>query len=193
MPFNVQDFRASLTFDGARASLFEVLLNPPPGLGNLAGGQALMTNQVAFKARASQLPPDTMSAINVPYFGREIKVSGVRTFPDWSMTIINDEDFAVRNFMESWMAALNSHVGNLRDPALKRMADYQADATVLQYAKTGEVIKTYHFVGVFPTDVAEIPLDWANGDAVEEYGITFAYQWWTSDTTIQWESTVSGS
>ena len=34
--------------------------------------------------------------------------------------------------------------------------------------------------GAFPVDVAAIDLDWASGDQIEEYGVTFAYQWWES-------------
>ena len=64
-------------------------------------------------------------------------------------------------------------------------AEYQTNAVVRQYAKTGEIIKTYNFVGIFPTDVAAIDLDWASGDQIEEFGITFAYQWWESLETTE--------
>jgi hypothetical protein len=40
------------------------------------------------------------------------------------------------------------------------------------------VIKTYKFIGLFPNDLAPIDLDWGNNDAIEEYSVTFAYQWW---------------
>jgi len=31
--------------------------------------------------------------------------------------------------------------------------------------------------------VAPIDLDWGSNDAIEEYSITFAYQWWEAGTT----------
>ena len=92
MPFNVQNFRASLVTDGARAALFDVSLVVPPVVA-LPG----VTENIVFKARATSLPGDSVSSINVNYFGREIKVAGTRTFPDWSITVINDEDFLIRN------------------------------------------------------------------------------------------------
>ena len=69
---------------------------------------------------------------------------------------------------------------SVRNPVLATMATYQADAMVTQYAKTGEIIKQYKLIGCFPTDVAAIDLDWASGDQIEEFGVTFAYQWWES-------------
>lgn len=186
MPFNVQNFRASLVTDGARAALFDVSLVVPPVVA-LPG----VTENIVFKARATSLPGDSVSSINVNYFGREIKVAGTRTFPDWSITVINDEDFLIRNTFERWMSSINSHVNNLRSPAMAVSAEYQTNAVVRQYAKTGEIIKTYNFVGIFPTDVAAIDLDWASGDQIEEFGITFAYQWWESLSPVPTTDSVS--
>ena len=188
MPFNVQQFRASLVTDGARASLFDISMNMPPA----PGITPLTSAAITFKARASSLPGDSISSVTVPYFGREIKVAGTRTFPDWSFTVINDENFLIRNNLELWMSALNAHVANVRNPAVATMASYQADALVNQYAKTGEIIKQYRIVGAFPTDVAAIDLDWAAGDQIEEFSVTFAYQWWESVFPIQ-TTDISGS
>lgn len=186
MPFNVQNFRASLVTDGARAALFDVSLVVPPVVA-LPG----VTENIVFKARASSLPGDSVTSINVDYFGRQIKVAGTRTFPDWSITVINDEDFLIRNTFERWMSSINSHVNNLRAPTMAVSAEYQTNAVVRQYAKTGEIIKTYNFVGIFPTDVAAIDLDWASGDQIEEFGITFAYQWWESLSPVPTTDSVS--
>lgn len=185
MPFNIQDFRSSLQFDGARASLFDVTLSPPAGIPGLTGGITPLGREVSLKCRATSLPGDSVSSINVNYFGREIKVAGTRTFPDWSVTVINDEDFYIRNLMERWMNLLNGHVSNLRSPSMAVSSQYQSDAFVTQYAKTGEIIKYYKIIGLFPVDVAAIDLDWASGDTIEEFGITFSYQWWENLDTDQ--------
>jgi hypothetical protein len=188
MAFNVQQFRASLVNDGARASLFDITMNMPPA----PGITPLTSAAITFKARASSLPGDSISSISVPYFGREIKVAGTRTFPDWSFTVINDENFLIRNNLELWMSALNAHVLNVRNPVLATMRTYQADAMVTQYAKTGEIIKQYKLIGCFPTDVSAIDLDWASGDQIEEFTATFSYQWWESAFPVQ-TTDVSGA
>ena len=136
-----------------------------------------------FKARATSLPGDSVSSISVPYFGREIKVAGTRTFPDWAITVINDEDFVIRNAMENWLNSINSHAGNVRNNGAVNPSGYSVDATVTQYAKGGETLKTYKFVGLFPVDIAPIDLDWGTNDSIEEYAVTFSYQWWEATTT----------
>ena len=32
---------------------------------------------------------------------------------------------------------------------------------------------------MFPTDLSEITLDWGDNDTIEEYTVTFAYDYWT--------------
>lgn len=177
MAFDLSVFRSKLTNDGARASLFDVVMTLPP-LPNLV---AFQTDEISFKVRATSLPGDTVSSIEVPYFGRTIKVAGTRTFPDWSVTVINDEDFKIRDNLEIWMSAINSHASNLRNATAVRASQYTTHAIVRQYAKAGgPAIKAYKFVGIFPIDVAPIDLDWAMGDQIEEFAVTFAYQWWES-------------
>jgi hypothetical protein len=194
MAFNVQDFRASLVSDGARASLFDVQLTFPVvvGTGGTAPGAfGSAQQQVTFRAKSTSLPGDSISSIGLNYFGREIKVAGNRSFTDWSFTVINDEDFNLRNAFERWMSGINSHVSNLRLPAmLSGDGGYQQDAYVTQYGKIGEVIKVYKLVGCFPTDVSAIDLDWG-ADNIEEFAITFAYQWWESVETT--DSSTSAS
>lgn len=177
MAFRVQDFRAQMNFDGARPNLFHCELTFP-----LTTGAA--QQQFTFMARAAQLPGDTVNQVPVYYFGRELKFSGNRTFPEWTVTVINDEDFQVRNALELWMSGLNSHVANLRTPEfIKGDGGYQQDGYITHFGKAGDIIKRYKFVGLFPVDLGPIEMDWGANDQIEEYSVTFAYQWWESVTT----------
>ena len=176
MAFNVNQFRATLVNDGARPSLFEVIMSLPP----ILGAGVPLTNDIIFRVKATSLPGDGVSMIEVPYFGRTIKIAGTRTFPDWSFTIINDENFIARRNLETWLNLINGHVSNLRAPQALAAFSYQSDAIVTQFSKAGPPIKSYKIVGAFPTDVAPIDLDWGLGDQIEEYGVTLSYQWWES-------------
>ena len=179
MAFNVAEFRANMIGDGARPNLFSVSLTfPTIAQNSVAAGQ-----KVTFMAKTAQLPGSTVGTVPVYYFGRELKFAGNRTFADWTLTIINDEDFTIRNSIESWMNAINSHAGNVRNSAALGTNGYTVDATVTQYGKTGGELKKYKFVGLFPVDLAPIDLDWGANDAIEEYQTTFAYQWWEAETT----------
>ncbi len=179
MAFNVSEFRANMIGDGARPNLFSVSLIFPSNVTNsTAAGQKL-----TFMAKTAQLPGSSIGTVPVFYFGREMKFPGNRTFADWTLTIINDEDFAIRNSLESWMNAINSHATNVRSGAAATSTGYSVDASVTQYGKTGNELKKYNFVGMFPLDLAPIDLDWGSNDAIEEYTCTFAYQFWETNTT----------
>jgi len=176
MAFNVTEFRSNLIGDGARPNLFSVSLVFP----NAVAGASVAGQKTSFMAKTAQLPGSTVGTVPMYYFGRELKFAGNRTFTDWTLQIINDEDFAIRNALENWMNLINSHQGNVRGPSAGTPLGYTVDAVVTQYSKTGQPIKDYTFVGLFPLDLAPIDLDWSSNDTIEEYGVTFAYQWWES-------------
>ena len=192
MPFNLNDFRSQMALDGARPNLFEVELNLPPSL--ISNTSA--TQKMKFMIKSAQLPGSTIGTVPVFYFGRELKFAGNRTFPDWTVTIINDEDFSIRNTFEKWLSSINSHAGNQRTAVTYNTTNYTANMSVHQYAKNNSVtgangrLKSYKFVGAFPVDVSPIDLDWGSNDTIEEFTVTFAYQWWESNTT---DSSGSGS
>ncbi len=177
MAFNVNNFRSQLIYDGARPNLFEVYITFPPGVDTGFGSAQAKTT---FMAKASHLPGSTIGTVPMFYFGREVKFPGNRTFPDWTITIINDEDFLIKNAFESWMNLMNSHAGNIRDPEMLDSLGYSVNASVVQYGKTGNIIKQYDFVGMFPVDSTPIDLDWGSNDTIEEFTQTLAYQYWTS-------------
>jgi hypothetical protein len=172
--FNVQEFRSQLNLDGARPNLFHCELTFP-ALASVSGAQQRFT----FMARAAQLPGSTINVVPQYYFGRELKFAGNRTFQEWTVTIVNDEDFTIRDSFERWMSGMNSHVSNLRNPAfLQGDGGYQSDGFITQQGKTGNIIKRYKFIGMFPVDITPIEMDWGANDTIEEYAVTFAYQWW---------------
>ena len=179
MAFTVQDFYSKLAYGGARQNLFEVVLPFPA----VSGGTALM-EQFSFMCKSASLPAEELGTITVPYFGRQIKLAGDRTFGDWTVTVINDEDFSLRDVFEQWSNALNGHFNNLRDTNARATASYQTDATIIQYGKTGDTIKSYTMVGAYPSAVSAIDTAWEANDQIEEFQVTFQYQWWTARTTV---------
>jgi hypothetical protein len=175
MAFNVNQFRSQLQGDGARPNLFEVTM-PFPVFSLPGNAQTKLT----FMCKTAQLPGSTLGVVPMQYFGRELKFVGNRTFADWTITIINDEDFIVRNAFERWMNGINSHNLNVRNPVASTPIGYSVDGQVLQFGKAGNTIKQYNFVGMFPTDLTPIDVDWGSNDAIEEFSVTLTYQWWES-------------
>jgi len=187
MAFQISEFTSALQNDGARPNLFQVVMT------GLPGGAGQSGQPFSFLCKAAQLPGSTIGTVPLYYFGRETKFAGNRTFADWTVTVINDENFSVRNSIESWMNSINSNQGNSRlaAPVIGGGSGgqpYAINATVNQYSKSATagaagVIKSYGFVGMFPVDLSPIDLDWGTNDSIEEFTVTFAYQYWTSNTT----------
>jgi len=169
----VDDFKSKLRGGGARPNLFRATVNFPA----YAGGDVELTS---FLCKAAQLPASVMAPIEVPFRGRQLKIAGDRTFEPWTVTIINDTDFNVRNAMERWMNGINAHQANT---GLTNPVDYQADLLVEQIDKDGSTLKTYNFRGCFPTNVAAIELSYETNDAIEEFTTEFQVQYWESGTT----------
>jgi hypothetical protein len=76
------------------------------------------------------------------------------------------------------MNGINSHNLNVRNPLASTPLGYSVDGEVTQFAKAGNAIKKYKFVGMFPTDITPIDVDWGSNDTIEEFSVTLTYQWW---------------
>ena len=169
----VDDFKSKLRGGGARSNLFKVTLNYPA----YAGGDVELTS---FMCRAANLPASTVTTLEVPFRGRILKVGGDRTFAEWTVTVLNDTGFEIRDAMERWMNGINAHSANT---GLTNPADYQVDLVVEQLDRDESVIKRYNFRGAFPEAITEITLSYDQGTEIETFDVTFAYQYWESNTT----------
>lgn len=196
MTFSINEFKAKgLIYGGARPSLFRVEM---PLIPNSTGGTNNITDVISFTAKAASLPPSLIDYIDVPYMSRKIKVSGDRTFPDWVITVMNDEDFPVRGPLEEWHQAINARERNrMFGAGLSPISMYKRDLVVHQYSKTGNnadgntsnirasngsddasPIRSYTLVGAFPTSIDGISLDWDTVNQIEQFDVTFAYDYW---------------
>jgi hypothetical protein len=177
MPFNLNDFKGALKLEGARPTLFSASINFPVGASD---------RDFTFHCKAAQLPGKTIGTIEVPYFGRKIKVAGDQTFAEWTVTVIHEEKrhadpTNVRSNFELWMSNINTTVGNVRT-----LSNYKANAAVRQYAKVGgSPIQLYSFKGMFPTDISPIDVSWESNDTIEEFTVTLQYDWWESQSVLQ--------
>ena len=149
---------------------------PFPGFA-AAGGE---TRVMSFLCRTTNLPGMTLGEVPVPFRGRQLYIAGDRTFETWTTTIMNDTDFLIRNAMERWMNAINALSDN---SGLENPSDYQVDAFVDQLDRAGEAIKSYTFRGLFPQTIAPIELAYDTNDAVEEFEVTYRYQFFETNTT----------
>jgi len=169
----ITDFKSKLAGGGARSNLSEVELSFPSSVG--VDGINDILNKARFLVKAAQLPASNVAPIEVPFRGRTLKIAGDRSFDSWTITVINDTDFAIRSAFEKWMNTINRVSDNtgITDPAL-----YQADAYVYQLDRSGETLRKYHFYDVFPTQVAPIELSYDNTGAIQEFSVELQVLWW---------------
>ena len=176
---SISQFKSALIGGGARPNLFEVELTTLPA------GIEWDAENFRFMAKAAALPAQNIAQIDVPFRGRIFKVAGDRTIDTWTVTIINDESFNLRNAFEQWtevIAKLDNNLG-ATDPSA-----YMTNAKVFQLGRgskkasqdsTGSsnaVLKEYEFVDIFPTTVSEIALSYDTGDTIEEFDVEFQVQ-----------------
>ena len=175
------DFKSALLGGGARPNIFEVEIGAfPDAISSVWDGE-----NFKFMCKASQLPGQTIAAIEVPFRGRTFKVAGDRTIDPWTVTIINDESFEYRRAFEAWsdhMAQLDTNLGATQPNA------YMQNATVYQLGRgstasstnnngsSHSILRTYEFVDIFPTSISPIDLSYDSSNAIEEFTVEFQVQ-----------------
>jgi len=189
--FSLNSFKSALVGGGARPNLFVVTMGKVPALGTDFG-----TN-FKFMCKAASLPASNIASIDVPFRGRIFKVAGDRTVENWTVTIINDEDFAIRNIMEDWMQNIVKLENNT---GATQPASYMGEADVVQLGRnaiTGaeqggkgkasgdsftndeqdiKNLAQYKFQDIWPVNISAIDLSYDNSDQIEEFTVEFAVQ-----------------
>jgi len=180
MAFNINTFITNMKNDGFRPNLFEVTITLPTGT---------PSNQFTFKAKATTIPGSSIGTAPLFYFGRQAKFAGNRQFDNWQVNVIMDEDdftsSGTRGMFERWSSLINSHVNNVRDTNFTQPNGYHGEGRIVPFGKDGRQLNTvYTMSGCYPIDIGAMPLDWGNNDAIAEFPVTFAMQWWTSSASV---------
>lgn len=175
----ISQFKSALIGGGARPNLFEVELPSFPD------GISWDSDNFRFMCKAAALPAQNIASIDVPFRGRIFKVAGDRTIDTWTVTVINDEGFILRNAFEQWaelIARLDNNLGATDPNAYMRNAKvYQlgrgSSASSTTNAGTANaVLKEYEFIDIFPTNVSQIDLSYDSSDTIEEFTVEFQVQ-----------------
>ena len=185
---NIQSFRDRMLGGGARPNMFEVNIDLPDQIVKDKNRDETMR----FMIKAAEIPAANIGNIPVPFRGRVLPVAGDRTFDPWTVTVINDTSFNIRDTMEQWSNSINDlqFDGGITNPA-----GYQTDAFVTQLGRVNDnsgqlssgadnmqQIRQYKFFGIYPGVVSSIPLDYGATDQIEEFQVTFNYIYWTVES-----------
>ena len=166
----ITDFKSKLSGGGTRSNLFEVELAFPAAI----NVDSNTLDKTRFLVKAAALPASNVTPVEVAFRGRTLKLAGDRTFETWTITVLNDTDFAIRSAFEKWsnyMNRLSDNTGTT-DPT-----QYQADAFVYQLNRDGTILRAYHFYDTFPTSVGSINLSYET-DSIQEFTVEMQVHWW---------------
>jgi len=167
----ITDFKSQLTGGGARGNLFEVVL-AFPDIAKVTDPKIL--DKSRFLVKSANLPASNIAFLDVPFRGRTLKVAGDRSFDSWTITVINDVDFAIRSAFENWMNKIN---GVTDGKGSINSNSYTADAAVFQLDRDGTSLRGYNFYSVFPSSVSAIPLS-TDQPAIEEFTVELQILYW---------------
>ena len=193
MAFTVSSFKSALSRagGGARPALFKVTIDH-----SAYPGESLDSNETIL-VKAASIPPANIAPLAVNYHGRAYKWTGMRTFDNWTTTILNDESFSIRNKISEWMRDISGKMNGERsnsfgDPTSTGGTYLDGNATVTQLTTDGDNAQTYKFYNLWPTELSEIAVDWSS-DMIQEYTVTWCYDYWSSGTGSNSTNLVSSS
>ena len=192
----LSQFKSKLIGGGTRPNLFEVSIPTFPSAISEAwsAGDDSENGIFKFLCKATALPASNLGSIEIPFRGRTLKVAGDRTFDDWTVTIINDEDFKLRTAFERWsnvMSRLDDATGvtnptsYMTDGYVQQLGRGATAATGTASEGESSILRSYKFFDVFPITVGEIALSYDTTDTLEEFDVTFRYQYFTIGNSAQ--------
>ena len=184
---SIDSFKSRLVQGGARPNLFEVEMDFPSGVGIF--DEEIENTRHRMMIKGAQLPASNIAEVVVPFRGRQLKVAGDRRFDPWTITIINDGDFKLREAFERWsnfIVKVSDGSGTINP------SDYFADWVVNQLGRAstdlnlrGEnnpatlpVLRRYQMHGCWPSQVSAVELSYDTADVIEEFQVTLQVQWW---------------
>lgn len=171
---------------GARSNLFEVSITFPTQTNGSEkfssedGGP--LTSNLVYLCKGAQLPGSTVGLIEVPFAGgRRYKLAGDRTFADWTTTIINDANQTIRQAVEK-LQQLYGHInfdGDTYKDNFGAAGEEFNTVTVTQFDLAGNAVYKYTLVNCWPSDISTIDLSYDSTDVLEEFTVTWSYDYFT--------------
>lgn len=175
MAFTIQAFREALGA-GSRPNLFLVKVNPPA---------AFTFTGFEYVCRSASLPSATVGLVEVATIGgRRLKMGGDRSFAEWTTTVLNDENFYIRSRFEEWQSTISKTNYNLSSVGNRTVGTgtlvsgtveiFQLDADGNSVGPNAE----YKLINCWPSDISSIDLSFDTTDTVEEFTVTWSYDYY---------------
>jgi len=162
---------------GARANLFQIELTfPPTVVTAISSTSTALSNGMTLLCKAAAVPGFTIGVIEVPFrAGRRIKIAGDRTFADWSVTIMNDENHTLRNAFNAWVNYVST--SDYESTSKSLATDYYSTVKIKHLKADGSISRQYQLTDAYPTDVGALDLSFDSTDTLSEFTVNFQYHY----------------
>ena len=162
---------------GARSNMFQVELS------KLGGSEAAQQiSNWTYLCKGAQLPSSTLGLVEVPFMaGRRFKIAGDRTFPEWTTTVLNDTNQKVRQALEELQIQYGVTDYESEQAKTSPGAENTEFQTIIvrQFDYGGNEIYAYTLYNAWPSDISTIDLSYDSTDTVEEFTVTWSYDYFT--------------
>ena len=156
---------------GTRRNRFQI------SAGAITGGGVLTT----YHAYAFTLPQVGIGEIPVDYRGRRLYIPGDRDYPQWTITILDDDagpGSKIYHGFQEWQKQINDHVSN--ESVLNADAGRQLwTIEHLSFNGTGDPLKTFNLHGCWPVTVGPVQLSAGARDELVTFDVTVRYDYVT--------------
>lgn len=164
---SILDTLSSQFRNAAAPNRFKIIIAAPSEIG-------LNTEKASFMCKGGSIPSETIGERTMSYQSQILKLSGDRTYDDWTCTVYNTEEWITRNDIEKWMKIINDPETNFKTSH----SSYMGEVTINQLSINDlSIVATYILKGAWPKTVGEITLDWETADEKETFDITWSYQY----------------
>lgn len=175
MSANIHDFLANFKGGGLRPNRYRVILTFPLEVAAMFGSAS---EKIAFTCKATSIPESTIGEVPVPFMGREVKVAGDRTFENWGVTVMLDNDMMGRNVFETWHDLINGLRTNTSIDNYVNPSNYMGNAEVRLLDRGDAILSIYRVEYMFPTTVGSVSLGYDTNNSIAEQEVTFAINEW---------------
>ena len=160
MSVELSALRNALNGDIARPNLYRVNLSTPSFLSD-----TLDSNQLSLLIRSTSIPEQIINTIDVSYMGRILPFASDQHFPDFKISILNDQNLTFYKIFSHWMDGINNSLSN--NSNVTNLVDYIADAKI--YIMSRNLDKSDLLLrkisGIYPVNISPITL---SADATDQ-------------------------
>ena len=171
MPFNVQDFTATLNKSGvAHASHFEVQITGPVSTGT--------EQNMMLRCDTVDIPGRSIATTEYRIYGPLRKIPYGAIYTDVACQFLLSEDLQEKSYFEQWQDKIVNHGAFGSSRASHNIGyynDYVGNVTIRQFSNGGDLMSVHTLQEAYPVNVSPVQMSWGSNEFAK-LAVAFAYR-----------------